>query len=389
MEARPDILLVLGHFGTGGVERVACLLAEGFQERGLASQIFAAHAEGPARALLDLKIPVVSVELGGGSRRAKLKQAIPHIAHYLRRVRPRIFFSPGNHTHVAAGLAHRLARRKDVALVIKITNPIPKASLGTMQRALSRYYYKWLLRRADLILVLSPSGVAQVQGLAGAKAAEKVRFVHNPYIPLDRPASAPIRVGGERLLLAVGRLREQKNYPLLLDALSRIQTVPWRLALLGEGPEEEMLKARARELGIAERVDFLGFMPDPGPYYAAASCLVISSKWEDVPAVALEAMGAGCPVVTTDCSPALSEIVRSIGFGQVTPVEAGALATAIANMISRPSERRVPPEVLAYGIPNGIEEHLQQLRPLLNHGRERPGGTVDPDKVVLSLRSSR
>jgi glycosyltransferase involved in cell wall biosynthesis len=105
--------------------------------------------------------------------------------------------------------------------------------------------------------------------------------------------------------------------------------------------------------------------------------------------VALEAMGAGCPVVTTDCSPALSEIVRSTGFGQVAPVEAGALAAAIAYMISQPSERRVPPEVLAYGIPNGIEEHLQQLRPLLNHGRERPGGTVDPDKVVLSLRSSR
>jgi glycosyltransferase involved in cell wall biosynthesis len=369
MEARPDISFLLGHFGTGGVERVTCLLANGFEERGLGAQIYAAHAEGPARALLNPGVQVVSAEVEGDSRRAKLKQSIPHIARHLRRVRPRIFFSPGNHAHIAAGLAHKLARRKDVALVVKITNPIPKASLGTIQRALSRSYYKWLLRRADLILVLSPSGVAQVQRVAGNRAAAKVRFVHNPYIPLDRPARAPVQVGSEPLLLAVGRLREQKNYPLLLDALSRLQAVPWRLALLGEGPQEEMLKARARELGIAERVDFRGFVPDPGPYYAAASCLVISSKWEDLPAVALEAMGAGCPVVTTDCSPALTEIVRSIGFGKVVPVEAAALAAAIADTLSHPAERRVPPEVLAYGVANGIEEHLHHLRPLLEDRR--------------------
>jgi hypothetical protein len=189
MQARPDISFLLGHFGTGGVERVTCLLANGFEERGLGAQIYAAHAEGPARALLNPGVQVVSAEVEGDSRRAKLKQSIPHIARYLRRVRPRIFFSPGNHAHIAAGLAHKLARRKDVALVVKITNPIPKASLGTIQRALSRSYYKWLLRRADLILVLSPSGVAQVQRVAGDRAAAKVRFVHNPYIPLDRPAA--------------------------------------------------------------------------------------------------------------------------------------------------------------------------------------------------------
>lgn len=369
LSKRPDISLLLGHFGTGGVERVACLLANGFVERGLGAEVIAAHAEGPARGLLGPGITVVSAGVDDARPRvAKLKTAIPSIARHLRHSRPSILLSPGNHTHVAAGLAHRMAGRRDISRVVKITNPFPKSSLGVVQRTLSRLYYRWLLRRADLILVLSPNGVAQVRRLAGEKAAMRTRFVRNPYIPLDRPAPAPARLGDEPLLVAVGRLSVQKNYLLLLDAVSRLTDLPWRLALLGEGPQEQMLRARARELGIEERVDFLGFVPDPGAYYMAAKCLVISSKWEDLPAVAMEAMGLGCPVVATDCSKALTEIIDSTGFGKIVPLDPDPLASALREAISSPSERRVPPQVELYSIANGVEEHFNALQPLLGAG---------------------
>ena len=367
---RPDIAVVLARFGTGGVERVACILANGLRDRGFSTEVVVADPAGPARSLLHPEVPVRA--LGGDeqrSRAANLYRAIPEMVRYLRRSRPHLLLSPGNHTHIAAGLAHALAGRSEVSLVLKITNPIPKASLGPVRRFLSRHFYAWLLRRARLILVLSPGGIHYVESLGGQKAASKACFVHNPYILSAEPSMPRPAAGEPPLLLTVGRLHRQKNYGLLLDALSRLRSTPWRLAMVGEGPEAAMLKEKAQKLGLEARVDFKGYVPDPRPLYAAAKCLIISSRWEGLPAVALEAMGSGCPVVSTDCSPALSDIIKTSNFGKVVPPEPSELAAAIDEMLRRPAAGTIPEAIQRYSVHNGIDEHLKVLEPLLGSGR--------------------
>ncbi len=362
---RTDVTILLGRFGTGGVERVACLLANGFAQQGWAVRIVAAGMDGPARALLDDDIAVAALlPDSGGKRYWRLLRAILALRRHIRADRPAVLLSPGNHTHLAAVIAHRLAGCPEVKLVLKITNPLTKRRQGVIGRVAVRLFYRWVFDRAARILVLSRSRVGQIAAIAGRPL--DVRFVHNPYIPaVDAPAPLP-DVSATPVILAVGRFTKQKNLGLLLEAVALLPHRDWRLVLLGEGPQEGALMARADALGIAERVAFCGFVMDPAPFYAQATCLAIPSLWEDLPAVALEAMGRGCPVIATDCSTALSDIVRDSGFGRIVASDAQALANAIAAYLARPPEREVPDSIAAYSIANGISDHVRALAGLVD-----------------------
>jgi 1,2-diacylglycerol 3-alpha-glucosyltransferase len=118
----------------------------------------------------------------------------------------------------------------------------------------------------------------------------------------------------ERLLLFVGRLGREKNIELLLQALM-LTTVPARLAIAGDGPEREMLEERAKELGLADRVRFLGGIPRAGlpDYYASADAFVFASVSETQGLVLAEAMAAGAPVIAID-TPVVRDVVGSDGW---------------------------------------------------------------------------
>lgn len=133
-----DVAILLDHFGPGGVERVACHLANSLAQRGLRVEMVVLRDEGPVRGLLD---EVVSVRVLGCIRGLKrgnrFLAAVPALARYLRERRPALLHSPGNHTHVAAALGMRLAGFSG-AFVPKITNPVLKDGLPWWRQALRR-----------------------------------------------------------------------------------------------------------------------------------------------------------------------------------------------------------------------------------------------------------
>ena len=139
---------------------------------------------------------------------------------------------------------------------------------------------------------------------------------------------------GERLLLFVSRLAREKNVELLLDAV-RASEVPVRLAIGGDGPERAALEARASQLGIEDRVVFLGAierhrLPD---LYASADAFVFPSVTETQGLVLVEALAAGCLVIAADAPP-----VRDVlgGAGRLVPAEAAAFARAFAHVPRSP-----------------------------------------------------
>jgi glycosyltransferase involved in cell wall biosynthesis len=167
-------------------------------------------------------------------------------------------------------------------------------------------------------------------------------------------------------ILAVGRLSEQKNLLLLLRAAASLRDLPWRLVILGTGPDEQQLKSLAAELGIADRTVFAGYVGDPTPYLQRARVLALPSRWEDLPAVVLEAMACGCPVVATACADSLVAVMTEANYGRlVPPGDEAAFAAALAAMLTDPPERRRPEVVGAYSIANGVADHLQAIRPWL------------------------
>lgn len=368
MQPSPDVAILLDRFGSGGVERVACHVANGLHDAGIRVEMAVLENSGPVRSLLDPQIAVVCIGASrAGRRESRTMAAVPAIARYLRDRKPRIMHSPGNHTNRPVAVACALARFAGM-FVPKITNPILNARMGRRQRLIRRLVYRWVLRRAQTIMVLSRAATAEVADI-DPSLNERVRVVHNPYVSQDMLAKA-----GDRnpthppVILSIGRLSEQKNQALLLRAAARLGERPWKVRICGTGPDEGALRELAADLGIAERVEFAGFVRDPTDEYGRATVLALSSRWEGLPAIALEAIACGCPVVSTASSPGLVELLAEVGARPPVSLddEAGfaeALAAALDGDLPHvPSSASIP-----YSIQASQADHAQLFGELLGH----------------------
>jgi len=119
--------------------------------------------------------------------------------------------------------------------------------------------------------------------------------------------------------------------------------IPARLIILGDGVERKMLEELILSLGLRDAVDLPGFMLNPFAFMKKASVFVLSSKWEGLPNVLIQALACDCPVVSTDCPSGPSEILNTGQYGQLVPVEdVEAMAKAIEATLS--GEIRQPPQ---------------------------------------------
>ncbi|PYR80284.1 MAG: hypothetical protein DMF87_09360 [Acidobacteria bacterium] len=142
------------------------------------------------------------------------------------------------------------------------------------------------------------------------------------------------------IVLAVGRLVYYKGFDHLIDAMRTVQAT---LIIVGTGPMQHELEARAAAAGVARKVVFAGDVADVKPYYAAADVFVLPSvaRSEAFGIVQLEAMAAGVPVVNTGIDTGVAFVSRHEQTGlTVPPADAGALAGAINRLLADPALRR-------------------------------------------------
>src|SRR5688572_18251134 len=180
MSERPDVAILLDHFGPGGVERVACHVANGLHRRGRRVEMIVLGATGPVRSLLEPSIPVRLLWTIPGLRHWRMKAAVPAIAAYLRKSSPRLFLSPGNHTTRPAALGVALSGYRG-EFVAKITNPVLHDRTHQRRRQRRQSAYGWALRKARVVLALSPSAADQITEL-DERLADRIRVIHNPYV---------------------------------------------------------------------------------------------------------------------------------------------------------------------------------------------------------------
>ncbi|MEW6593824.1 MAG: glycosyltransferase [Thermodesulfobacteriota bacterium] len=196
-----------------------------------------------------------------------------------------------------------------------------------------------LLRRvvyplADFVTANSRAAVAT---LAEMGVSKRLTWVPNP---LRHPNScdAAKREDGSHVMLAVGRLHHQKGYDILLKAFC--VAVPamagWRLRILGAGALESELRVLSDQLGIGGRVDFLGYLPDPFPYYKAADLFVMASRYEGSPNALWEAMSCGVPAIVSSNIAGALEIMEHGKSGWIFPCDdVDALAAAMRELAGR------------------------------------------------------
>jgi glycosyltransferase involved in cell wall biosynthesis len=198
---------------------------------------------------------------------------------------------------------------------------------------LGHYYNLKYYRHADYWVGISRGICDHI--VRGGMPAEKVFHIPNfadetPVTPLSRtsfetPAGVP-------LLVAAGRLHVNKGFDVLLQAMQGIPEA-W-LWLAGAGPEEHALKSMAQQLGVAERVRFLGWRNDVTTLMKTGDMFVCPSRHEGLGSIVMESWAHGCPIVATH-SQGPGEVIENGVTGIVTPLdEVAPLRDAISQLLN-------------------------------------------------------
>lgn len=333
------LLVVRPTLGQGGADRVTLTLLEALDRRRFAPELVLLRRRG---AWLDRVPADVPVDDLGGRR---LWTAWLPLARRLRRRPPDVVLSTSSGANVVAALAHRLAG-SGARLVLSERNVLVRDQ-APLKRALLLAAKRRLYRRADAVTAVS-RGVADDLRRRLGVPAERLRVVYNPVVTAElaaqaaAPARHPWLAAPEPVVLAAGRLVPAKGFDVLLHAFAELRARrPARLLILGEGPLREELLAQAERLGVGADVDLPGF--DPNPFAAMARCavFVLSSRFEGLPGVLIQAMACGAAVVATDCPAGPAEIVESGADGLLVPVdEPRTLAAALSELLDDDDLRR-------------------------------------------------
>jgi glycosyltransferase involved in cell wall biosynthesis len=324
----------------GGAERVMMTLANEFAARGFAVDLVLAVAEGPYLSQLSDSVRIVDLKAG------RVIMALWPLLRYLRSQRPVAMLSAMTHSNVVAILARELAC-VPTRLVVSERSTITVDSCmahGVVARLLYALV-PLLYPRADGIVAVSQASANDLVGFAGLAAAS-VEAIFNPF-DLQRIkilAAAPLThhwfaAGQPPVVLAIGRLTEQKDFSNLIRAFARLRkSRPSRLIILGEGELRSELEAQGVACGLTiDDIQMPGFLANPFAYLAHCGVFVLSSRWEGLPGVLIEAMACGSPVVATDCPSGPHEILEGGRWGSLVPVgDEDALVKAIDTALATP-----------------------------------------------------
>ena len=329
MHERPDLVLVLPSFAGGGAERVSLSLIGGLAPE--CAAVVAFNHEGPLRSLVPKGMHVHV--LG----RQRLRHARPSLLRWLRASRPRVVFSTLGHVNLAL-LAMRPLLPRGTRLVIREANT-PSLALKRGQvplPALMRCAYRLLYPTADLVLCQHRSMAREMRTRFGVPA-ERTAVLPNPVDSACIRAGPPRREPGPgRRFVAAGRLTHQKGFDRLIDMVAGGESDD-RLCVFGEGPDRAALEARSRALGTADRIRFAGFDPSPWRSYAGADAMLVSSRWEGLPNVALEALACGTPVIATPEAGGIAEVAAAAPAGAVAVAPWGeSFRDALARVVPSP-----------------------------------------------------
>lgn len=346
------IAIPIHSFEPGGVERVALRLAEHWQKDGHEPVIILGRRRGTCAA----EAPDLDYRT--------LREAIPtdrwetiwmiwSMFQFLLMEKVDAIFCPGNTYTVVCVAMKLLLGRRCAPVLVKISNDLERRDLP---RAALPFYRWWLrLQGAQLerFVALAEPMAPELERELGVPP-ERVCVIPDPALSQAglRALAARPRYSAKETgcrFLNVGRLVEQKNHRLLIEAFALHAWPEDTLTVAGDGPLRERLVEKTRALSISNRVHFVGHVGDVRRLYHAADVFVLSSDYEGVPAALLEALAAGLPLAVTECCASMAWLTGHGRFGfHVRTGDADALGLAM-NLARHLQPNRAAMERLAAG----------------------------------------
>ena len=330
---RPSVAILIPGLNAGGAERVLLSLASEFVARGIRCEVVSVQRGGVWRS----KIPegVSLMELGF----EKPIRAIYSLWKYLRYQRPEVLLTSITNTNILALLACRLPGVKCKCVIREANMTELDLSDGSaVKRLLTTLAIRALYPRADSVIALS-EGLKADLGRFARISSDVISVIPNPVLAPSDDLTGRLDThipDHPPLIVACGRLAPQKDYPTLLRAFASLPpSSDARLAILGTGSLEPTLRDLAKQLQIDSSVEFVGYSAEPAAWMHRASIFVLSSRWEGFPNVLMEALACGRPVISTDCSDSIREILGNGKFGSIVPVgDSDAIAQAMLAILN-------------------------------------------------------
>lgn len=315
----------------GGVERAQLRLARQWLDAGRRVTLVIGDADGPLVAEIPPGMAIEPLH----DRRYLAQARLPGI---VRRLRPDVIFCAGNfYTLVAAWTRLRLGAECP-PIVGKLSNAVHRGDHGRLAHAAHRLWLAQHGRFLDHLVAMTPATAALAA--RATRMERRTSVIPNP--PAVSPTSAAAALPPGRIVLGVGRLAPQKRWDRLIAA---VPTLPADVSvvILGEGECRDALERQVHHAGLAGRVHLPGHAADPLAVMARAAVLALPSDYEGVPGVLREALSVGTPVVATDSSPSVREIVHTPTLGSVVgPEDAAGFAAALIHWLDAPRPVPVP-----------------------------------------------
>jgi glycosyltransferase involved in cell wall biosynthesis len=327
------VLTFLHSFEPGGVERDALRLSDQWAKLGADVRIVLGRRDGRlADEAPDL--PYEVFHTGHLSTAAfETLWMIVKLPGAIRRLKPDILFCAGNTYSVVAVAMRLILGRACPPIVLKVSNDLQRHDLPAPMRWA---YHLWLRRQApafDAIVAMAEPARGEVETVMQVPPA-RVTVINNASLGMgDLAQFAAARTGtvrdhAGRHFLAVGRLVGQKNFALLVRAFARMRRPEDHLTLIGEGGQRPGLERLVRDLGLSACVTMPGHINPLHDAFARADAFVLSSDYEGLGVVVVEALAAGLPIIATNCCVNMAMLVD--GAGIIVPTkDADALAGAM------------------------------------------------------------
>lgn len=353
------------HFADGGVEKTILLASQAFLNHGHQATLVSFNINSPMLSAAPAGLRIVDLNT------SRVLFSVVKFARYLRKERPDAVISAQHYANITAIAARKLSRVKTRLLVSeRVATKQALAQESRSKRVVISKLMKTMYGSANIVGTNSREGAVALAEYLNWEE-QSVRPIYNP---VNRPqihelSQEPLKhewldQRTAPVILAAGRLTPQKDFPTLLDALALVnKSLECRLIILGDGPERERLNTHAANLGISHLVDLHSSVSNPYSYMKAADLFVLSSSYEGMPNVLIEAQVCRTPIVSTACETGPTELLLNGEAGQLVGVgDAQAMSMAIRKALEEPEFARQLEQV-------GFE-HLDRFDPeqsYLNH----------------------
>lgn len=328
-------------FDGGGAEKMTICLANELANRGHEITIAVRYNYGTAKTSVNSNVKILDLKLPVNGKLVKNIKNVNKLCKIMNSGRFDIIAAVMAEMAEVAAIAQFLSNKNTILVcILHNTLSIEKTSFQRIRRRLFDYFDS----QYNYIIAVSDSVKTDYINIC-PQAAERIRTIYNPVVNteinemMQECPSHPWLVKSRDwiTLIMAGRLTYQKNYKLALNVLKElVQEGKYKLIILGDGEQKEYLEDYARQLNIENEVDFQGYRTNPYSYIAHGDCFLLSSHYEGLPTVLIEALACGSRIVSVDCPSGPREILKNGEYGELTePDNVESMKKAIVSIMEK------------------------------------------------------